>query len=107
MAANGLRFNRIRTGGVQSRFSARIGLIFVGAFMTSPLERARDGRHYERRFVWAGAALVVLLLILVALGLGYSLSSRNKICAPSNPHCGRLPPVAAPALLPGQGVPPQ
>ena len=41
----------------------------------------------ERRFIWAGALVVLLLLIMVALGLSYSITSRNKVCPPDNPDC--------------------
>ena len=82
--------------------------------MTSPPEPPRDGaesRHYERRFVWAGTAVVVLLLILLALGLSYSITSRNKVCPPGNPHCGPFPPTAPPVQIPGapepSGTPPR
>ena len=76
--------------------------------MTSPPDlprNAADSRRYERRFVWAGAAVVILLLLLLALGLSYSLTSRNKICAPGNPNCDRLPPTAPPVQIPGQPAP--
>lgn len=76
--------------------------------MTSGPEMPRDAassRRFERRFVWASAAIVALLAILLALGLNYSIVSRNKICPPGNPDCGRLPPTAPPALLPGQTPP--
>jgi len=59
----------------------------------------------ERRFIWAGALVVLLLLIMVALGLAYSITSRNKVCPPDNPDCGLLPPTAPPAQLPGAPVP--
>ena len=76
--------------------------------MTSHPEPPRDeatSRRYERRFVWASAAIVALLVILLALGLSYSITSRSKICPPGNPDCGRLPPTAPPAQLPGQPPP--
>ena len=60
---------------------------------------------HERRLVWAGALVVVVLLSMVTLGLGYSLTSRNKVCPPGNPDCCRLPPTAPPAQLPGAPLP--
>jgi hypothetical protein len=78
--------------------------------MTSEPEKPRDeasSRRHARRFAWASGVVVALLLILLALGLSYSITSRNKICPPGNPDCGRLPPTAPPALLPGQSPPPQ
>ena len=76
--------------------------------MTIPPEIQRDGddsRRHERRFIWAGAVVVALLLILLALGLSYSLTSRDKICPPGNPNCGDLPPTAPPVQLPGRSAP--
>ena len=74
--------------------------------MTSPPERPRDGAvRTDRRFVWAGALVVVVLLILLALGLSYSITSRNKVCPPGNPDCGRLPPTAPPVQIPGAPPP--
>ena len=76
--------------------------------MTIPPQSPRDeadARRYERRFVWASAAVVVLLVILLALGLSYSITSRNKVCPPGNPDCGRLPPTAPPVQIPGAPPP--
>ncbi|HEY2836789.1 MAG TPA: hypothetical protein VGI89_09485 [Rhizomicrobium sp.] len=76
--------------------------------MTSLPEPPRDGaesRRTERRFVWASATVVLLLLIVLALGLNYSLTSRNKVCPPDNPDCGLMPPTAPPAQLPGAPPP--
>ena len=75
--------------------------------MTTPPE-SRDGaetRRFEGRFLWASVAVAALLLVLLALGLSYSITSRNKVCPPGNPDCGRLPPVAPPAQLPGAPPP--
>lgn len=83
-------------------------LFIAGASMTSQPELPRDhldSLSYERRFVWASVAVVTLLLIVLALGLSYSITSRNKVCPPGNPDCGRLPPVAPPVQLPGQPPP--
>ena len=64
-----------------------------------------ESRRVERRFVWAGVAVVALLAVLLALGLSYSITSRNKVCPPGDPDCGRLPPTATPAQLPGAPAP--
>jgi hypothetical protein len=64
-----------------------------------------DAHPYERRFVWAGAAVLMLLLIMLALGLTYSITSRNKVCPPGNRDCGELPPTAPPVQIPGAPLP--
>ena len=83
-------------------------LFIAGASMTPqpqlPRDRA-DSRSYEPRFVWASAAVVVLLLILLALGLSYSITSRNKVCPPGNPDCDPLPSTAPPVQIPGAPPP--
>ncbi len=104
MAANSSVFNRTKNGRVIQAFlcygPAAFPVAFVvGASMTIPpgMPDNERLRRNGRLLVYAGVAILILLMIALGVGLKVSLHARRALCPPSNPNCAPLPPSAEPA----------
>lgn len=105
-------FNRTKNGRAIQAFlcyrPAGFPVAFnVGASMTIPpgMPDNERPRRNRRVLVYAGVAILILLMIALGVGLKVSLHARRALCPPSNPNCGPLPPTAPPAQLPGSPPP--
>ena len=53
-----------------------------------------DHAHLPRRLVTIGAAIMVMVAILLGVGLTKSMQARRMLCPQANPDCGLPPPPA-------------